>query len=117
MTDSSRPRLSSSTWSLHRALGLTYPDSPAQPNTGSAETYGRGNMTLLEVPAKLAEAGIHTLEICHFHFPSRDQNYLAELRAALDSAGVQLFSLLIDDGDIAHPTDSQRDLEWIAGWI
>ena len=117
MTASIHPRLSTSTWSLHRALGLTYPDTPAQPNTGSAETYGRGNLTLLEVPAKLASIGIHTLEICHFHFPSRDPGYLAELRSALDSAGVELFSLLIDDGDIAHPTDGQRDLAWIATWI
>ena len=117
MTDSPRPRLSTSSWSLHRALGLTYPDTPAQPNTGSAETYGRGNITLLEIPAKLAAMGIYTLEICHFHFPSRDSVYLAELRSALDLAGVELFSLLIDDGDIAHPTDGQRDLEWISGWI
>ncbi|MEO8393136.1 MAG: TIM barrel protein [Chloroflexota bacterium] len=117
MTDSPRPRLSTSTWSLHRALGLTYPDSPAQPNTGSAQTYGSGNITLLDVPAKLAAAGIHTLEICHFHFPSRDPGYIGELRAALKAADVEVFSLLIDDGDIAHPTDSQRDLEWISGWI
>ena len=25
--------------------------------------------------------------------------------------------MLIDDGDIAHPTDGQRDLAWISGWI
>ena len=117
MTDLPHPRLSTSSWSLHRALGLTYPDTPAQPNTGSAETYGRASLTLLEVPAKLAAMGIYTLEICHFHFPSRDAGYLGELRAALKSAGVELFSLLIDDGDIAHPTDGQRDLEWISGWI
>ena len=86
MTQSLRPRLSTSSWSLHRALGLTYPDSPAQKNTGSAETYGRGNLTLLDVPAKLAAIGINTLEICHFHFPSRDAGYLNELRGALNSA-------------------------------
>jgi len=117
MSDLIHPRLSTSTWSLHRALGITYPDSPAQPNNGSAETYGRGNITLLEVPAKLTAMGIHTLEICHFHLPSRDSGYLGEVRAALKAAGVTLFSLLIDDGDITHPANGQRDLDWITGWI
>src|SRR5579862_2283974 len=111
------PRLSTSSWSLHRALGLTYPDSPAQARNGSAETYGRGSMTLLDLPAKVAAMGIHTLEICHFHFPSREPGYLDDLRGALDSAGVEMFSLLIDDGDISDPVNSQRDLDWIAGWI
>lgn len=110
-------RLSTSTWSLHRALGLTYPDAPGQPNMGAAETYGKGTMTLLETPTRVAAAGIHTLEICHFHIPSRDAGYLNELRGELDSAGVELFSLLIDDGDITHPQDGGRDLAWIAGWI
>lgn len=110
-------RLSTSTWSLHRALGITYPDSPAQPNTGAKESYGRGTVTLLDVPARLAAMGIHTLEICHFHLPSRDSTYLGELRSAAESAGVQLFSLLIDDGDITHPQNGMRDLNWIGSWI
>jgi sugar phosphate isomerase/epimerase len=117
MNDSVRPRLSASTWSLHRALGVTYPDSPGQPNSGPTETYGQGTITLLEIPARLASMGIHTLEICHFHLPSRDNSYANELRDALNSAGVELFSLLIDDGDITHAEHSQRDLEWITRWI
>ncbi len=117
MTRASGRRLSTSTWSLHRALGVTYPDSPAQANAGALETYGSGSITLLEVPAKLAEMGIRTLEICHFHFPSRDPAYLSELRDAARSAGVELFSLLIDDGDITHPQHGARDLEWISRWI
>jgi sugar phosphate isomerase/epimerase len=35
----------------------------------------------------------------------------------LKSAGVELLTLLIDDGDITHPEHGQRDLEWISGWI
>ncbi|MBZ0288963.1 MAG: sugar phosphate isomerase/epimerase, partial [Anaerolineae bacterium] len=85
--------------------------------TGSQETYGKGAMTLLETPARVAAAGINTLEICHFHIPSRDDGYLNELRGALASAGVELFSLLIDDGDITHPQDGERDRAWVAGWI
>lgn len=111
------PRLSTSTWSLHRALGPTYWDSPANPSREPKEPYGPGTTSLLEVPARLAEMGIHTLEICHFHLPSRDDNYLSELRAALDDAGVELFSLLIDDGDVTDPDHGQRDRAWIGGWL
>jgi sugar phosphate isomerase/epimerase len=74
-------------------------------------------MTLLEVPARLAQSGIHTMEICHFHLPSRNVGYLNQLRAALNDAGVELFSLLIDDGDVTHPEHHARDIDWIAGWI
>jgi sugar phosphate isomerase/epimerase len=111
------PRLSTSTWSLHRALGITYPDSPGSPNIGAVETYGSGSITLQEVPARIAAMGIRTLEICHFHLPSREKSYLDELRGALDSAGVELWSLLVDDGDVTHPQHGPRDQQWIAGWI
>lgn len=111
-------RISTSTWSLHRTLGVTYPDAPGKPSDGVAQpTYGAGNTTLLELPAKLAAAGINTLEICHFHFPSREASYLSQLRAALDAADVEFFSLLIDDGDITDPVNGERDFEWIASWI
>ncbi|HLV36359.1 MAG TPA: sugar phosphate isomerase/epimerase [Spirillospora sp.] len=114
---SNRPRLSVSTWSLHRLLGPVYWDSPANPNRLAEEPYGPGCMTLLEVPQKIAKLDIRTLEICHFHLPSRDTAYLNDLRAALDEAGVELFSLLIDDGDITHPEHQTRDLNWICGWL
>src|SRR3712207_5645598 len=110
MRNQPRPRLSVSTWSLHRALGRP---SFYGPETGQAipvETHGRGALSLLELPAHIAAFGIHTLEICHFHLPSRDHTYLSELRSALDDAGVELFSLLVDDGDLTHPEHAQRDL-------
>lgn len=114
---SNRPRLSTSTWSLHRVLGPVYWDSPAKPHLEPEYPYGPGTLTLLELPARLAQSGIHTLEICHFHLPSREADYLSQLRAALDDAGVELFSLLIDDGDITHPEFQARDMDWAAGWI
>lgn len=117
MTYPTGVRLSTSTWSLHRALGVTYPDSPGNPNTGADVTYGQGMIALIDLPERLAAVGIHTLEICHFHLPSRDMIYLAELRGALQVAKVELHALLIDDGDITHPQHGQRDLDWIAGWI
>ena len=55
------------------------------------ETHYKGPISLLELPARVAEFGIRTLEICHFHLPSVEKTYLAELRAALASADVELF--------------------------
>jgi hypothetical protein len=69
------------------------------------------------VPARLAAHGIQRWRSVHFHVPSRESAYLAELRAALDAAGVELWSVLIDDGDIAHPEHGARDRDWVLGWI
>lgn len=109
--------VSVSTWALHRALGVTWWDTPESPAKQRAETYGPGSVSLLDVPARLAAMGIHTLELCHFHLPTSEAAYLGDLRAALDAADVRLFSLLIDAGDITHPEHAERDLAWIAGWI
>jgi hypothetical protein len=117
MPASSGPRLSVSTWSLHRALGETYPDAPGGERPGFMQNFGPPALTLLELPARLAAEGLQTLEICHFHLPRRDGGYLSELRGALDAAGVQLFSLLLDAGDITHPTHHARDLAWAADWL
>ncbi len=113
----STPRLSVSTWSLHRQLGKPGFTGPAHGLQIPTETHNTGPISLLELPAHVAEFGIHTLEICHFHLPSVEKTYLGELRAALSEAEVELFSLLIDDGDITHPTDAERDTAWIAQWI
>ncbi|HZP83980.1 MAG TPA: TIM barrel protein [Chthonomonadaceae bacterium] len=112
------PRLSVSTWSLHRTLGWTYTDAPGNTTDRQAKpTYGEGSLSLLELPAQVAQRGIYTLEICHFHLPSRETAYLETLRAALDAAGVELFSLLVDDGDITHPEQGRRDLDWMSAWV
>ena len=110
-------RLSVSTWSLHRQLGPAWWDSPQQPQKTRDEPWGPGTLTLLELPARLAAFGIHTLEICHFHLPRVDDAWLQQLRDALDDAGVSLFSLLIDDGDITHPRHQARDMAWIESWL
>lgn len=111
------PRISTSSWSLHRALGKPErrpPDGPPAdgPAAGAA-------LSLLELPGRLAQAGIRTLEICHFHFPGTDPGYLAELNSAAKDAGVELFSVLIDAGDITQedPALRERDLAWIRGWL
>ena len=108
-------RLAVSTWSLHRTLGRPpiYGPDTAQP----AWTRPADALPLLDLPAKLADFGISTLEICHFSLPSTAPASLADLRAALERAGVELWSLLIDGGDITHPEHGARDLAWIEEWL
>ena len=111
------PRLSVSTWSLHRQLGRPDFYGPDDGSQIPVATHGRGKVSLLELPACVAEFGINTLELCHFHIPSLDKGYLSELRSALAEANVELFSLLIDHGDITHPEYADRDRVWIGEWI
>ncbi len=96
------PRLSLTTWSLHPLL--------------TAQT---DPMRLVDVPARIREAGITTLEICHFHFPDTGPDTLQQLRASLDATGVELFSILIDMGDISSDDTAgrQADIQAIEGWI
>jgi len=114
-SSTTKPRLSVSTWSLNRTLGRPAfygPERGLQPLPPV-----EAGLPLLELPDQLAAAGRSTLEICHFHLPRLDAGYLAELRAALEKAQVELFSLLVDDGDITHPINGTRDQAWISDWI
>lgn len=111
-------RFAVSTWSLHRALGGTYPYRPGGTQTPERQaTYGNGSVELIDLPRQLAEHGIFRMEICSFHVPSRSPAYIANLRHALDDAGVKVQTLLIEDGDLSKPETAERDAEWMAGWI
>jgi sugar phosphate isomerase/epimerase len=78
-----------------------------------------GDVSLLELPALLAERGISTLEVCHFHFPSVDDAYIAEFRAALADADVELYSLLVDTADItrADAAERAREVDTVRFWM
>lgn len=93
-------RLAVSTWSLHRTLTVHH-------------------VPLLHLPAQAAAHGFGALELVHFHLPSIDPGYLADLRAALDDAHIALHALLIDTGDPTHldPAQRARDLETMAHWV
>ena len=92
-------RLSISSWTLHGVIGSGTP--------------------LLQIPAQIAARNIHTLELCHFHLPSITPDYLAEFRAALQAANVELYSILIDRGDITarDAVTLEEDLQFIQHWI
>ena len=108
--------LALTTWSLHRKLGsppmIALPDE----DSGSAP---QAELKLTDVPQRIQEYGIGTLEICHFHFPSVSPDYLRSLRTAIETAGVELFSILIDTGDISHPDPRRReaDIRLIERWM
>ncbi len=111
-------RLSVSSFSLHRTLGVNYRDLPGDDGTRPClDVYGPARISLLDLPARLAAAGLYTLEISHPHLPSRDIEYLKELRAALDQAEVSLLTVLVEAGDLTDPVHGDRDRDWMAGWI
>jgi sugar phosphate isomerase/epimerase len=76
-----------------------------------------GALALLDLPAELAARGYDTVQLCHFHLPRRDAAYLAELRASLADAQITLDALLVDSGDLVHPTDADEHEAWVAGWL
>jgi len=110
-------RIAVSTWSLHRTLGRLAPYGPEANGTVPPRTGIAPALPLLDLPARLAALGIHKVEICHFHLPSREPAYLHQLRDALEKAEITLWQLLIDGGDITHPEYAARDLAWTEGWI
>jgi sugar phosphate isomerase/epimerase len=110
------PTVAVSSWSLHRTIGLSWWESPDRP-AARAETWGTGTLPILDLPAAVAARGIRRLHLCHFHVESRDPGWTDEFRGALRDAGVRLSMLLIDDGDIAHPTEHARHVAWVGGLI
>ncbi|WP_127530626.1 sugar phosphate isomerase/epimerase family protein [Paenibacillus kobensis] len=116
-----KDRLSISSWSVNRLLGLskwTVWDEAASRQAVHVED-GEASVTLLELPRVAAERGFRYLELCHFHFPTVDESYLAQLREEFESAGISFHTLLIDYGDISSPDPVRRssDEAFIQGWI
>lgn len=110
------PAVAVQSWSLHRALGRPVaPGSFPWPG-GMAEHRGDG-LDLLELPGQLRQHGYDAVQLCHFQLPSRSAAYLAELRSALEGAGIALDALLLDTGDLASPEVGDEVETWVAGWI
>ena len=67
-------------------------------------------LDLLDFPAMVASHGIHCVDLCMQHLPNIEASYLAELRAAFNSAEVELYQVLIDfPGEIASSDQAERD--------
>jgi sugar phosphate isomerase/epimerase len=88
-------------------------------STWSLDGLLHSGVSLLDIPSQLAQHEITTLELCHFHLLTTEPVYIRALREALQAAGVELYRLLIDTGDITAPDPSQRavDIRIIDGWI
>ena len=111
-------RIAVSTWSLHKTLGYSHANGPAgREDAPSQPTWGKGEISLLDLPAALAAHGYTKVELCHFHVGSLDPVRLEELRSAFANSGVVIQTLLIDDGDITNPATRTRDMAWINRWI
>jgi sugar phosphate isomerase/epimerase len=115
-----------STWSLHRTLGDFVAGDLAATRAGAALPFvggvaGRpaapGALPLLELPAELRERAFDAVQLVHFHLPSRDPGYLAELGAELRRHRIELDTFLLDDGDVTHETDADAQLGWMSEWI
>ncbi|SFB62981.1 Sugar phosphate isomerase/epimerase [Cohnella sp. OV330] len=113
--------LSLSTWSLHRLLGplrWTAWNAAGERHVVNEQDQPQV-LTLLQLPAEAAKRGYSALEICHFHFPSTDPEYLSQLRAAFHASGVRFDTLLLDYGDLTSkdPIRLTADLALIRAWI
>lgn len=113
--------LSLTTWSLHRCLGpLHWTVWDEQNGAIAADIEAQPELlTLLELPAALAERKFAAVEIGHFHIRDTSDHYLSALRQAVSESGVVLYSLLLDYGDISSADERRRraDIDWIKGWI
>lgn len=115
------PFLSLTSWSLHRLLGplrwTRWDESTHSQITAQQEQPE--HLTLLELPAELADKGFASLEVCHFHFPETSAAYLSALKQSFENANLRFYSLLLEYGDISSADEDRRssDIAWIKEWI
>lgn len=113
--------LSVSTWSLHRILGPLY-WTAWDANVGKPITVVQEQpelITLLELPAEAASRGYQAIEICHFHFPSKEISFLKQLRSSFYTSSISFDTLLLDYGDLTSTDEKRRkaDMDYIREWI
>ncbi len=114
------PTIAVSSWSVRHALGPMYPGLALTAGARRSDnTFGAGSLTLLDFPDAARAAGINQLDLCHFHFPRTDADYLREFSERMAAAEVQLLTLLVDEGDISalDPAARENDLARIRDWI
>lgn len=105
-----------SSWALHRTLGRAYFDKPLGGPVVETQ-HSDSPLDLLELPAQLKAHGYSAMQLCHFHLPSRSDNYIQEFRQALSESNVELLTLLIDDGDVTDPEIGEASVDWTAKWV
>ncbi|GIQ69515.1 sugar phosphate isomerase/epimerase [Xylanibacillus composti] len=114
-------RLALSSWSLHRLLGplrWTVWDEASRSQTTAVQLQPQ-EIELLELPKVVKARGFQYLELCHFHFPSTEEEYLSQLKQAFADAEVRFHTLLVDYGDISSPEEERRrsDMAYLRQWL
>lgn len=108
-----------STVTLAKALGS--PMYELDPDTGrqTGVPSEQPTVDLLDVPAAAAARGFHSFDLSVYHLPSIERNYLADLRSAFEEAGVELFQLLIDTGDVdsADAAEQEAGIAHVKRWM
>ncbi len=103
-------KLALSSWAVHGWVGQDFSFKPGDGlPTGTLDR-------LLTLPANACGFGFSALEVCDFHLVPDEHQMLLFREAAL-AAGIPLFQLLIDEGDISHPTNSDSQLAYTELWI
>lgn len=107
-----------SSWAVHKAIGFDVEDGPDK-GPQPYRKVGPDPIDIRDLPAIAAAHGFRRLELCHFHLDRRDPSVVKDLRTTLAAEGVVLQTLLIDNGDLAHPDPATADKHeaWIASWL
>ncbi len=98
-----RAGLSSFSLHLPDALGDPWFELEAGGKSVSGEFRQTPTLDLMDFPGEVAAHGINCVDLCIQHIPNIEPAYLAELRAAFESAQVELYQLLIDIGEVGSP--------------
>ncbi len=111
-------QLAISSWTVHGALGQVWYEPDANGVMINKSDEHPATLTLLDLPAHMANDGISVLEVCNFHLPSIDDAYLTQFKSALDDAGVTLANLLVDTGNLSSLDDEKwrADIEMTKRW-
>ncbi|MYE79126.1 MAG: sugar phosphate isomerase/epimerase, partial [Chloroflexi bacterium] len=110
--------LAISSWTVHGALGAPWYEPDADGRMVNRAESQPAELSLLDLPAFIADEGIKLLEICNFHLPSLEDSYLARLRANIEAAGVTLVNLLVDTGNLSAADNAiwRPDIEAAKRW-
>lgn len=108
-----------STVTLMKELGKPMYELDAANGRQTGAPVEPQTIDLLDVPAKAAAHGFHSFDLSVYHLPSIERGYLADLRSAFADAGVELFQLLIDTGDVdsADPEERAVGIAHIKHWM
>lgn len=115
------PYLSVNSWALRRHLGpLRWSVWDAKTQQIVVREDPQPETThLLDLPRELAARGYQAVDICHFHFPTTDRQYLQQLKEACTRHGIRFHTLLVDYGDISSADEVRvkADVAFIRSWI